>query len=184
MRRLGNAFIVALAVLVVLLDATVWRWLTWLGARLGHLAPIAWLERMIERLSPGWVIALFVLPFVPIIPLLKFGEFWLLAHGHYLTAILLIIGSKVVGAAFSTRIFAIARPKMLQVRWFAASLWLADRRCWRVAMRFSQGIPAWVATRRRGAPIDGTAARPAVPSAVAGRLRDGWRGAKTDRSPA
>lgn len=146
MKRLGNAFIVALAVVVVLLDATVWRWLTWVGAQLGRLAPFAWLERVIERLSPGWVIALFVLPFVPIIPALKLGEFWLLAHGHYVTAVLLILGSKVVGAAFSTRIFAIAKPKMLQVRWFAAAYgWLIGLLARGHAVL--EAIPAWVATR-------------------------------------
>ncbi len=146
MRRLATPFIVALAILVVLVEATVWRWLTWIGTQLGRLAPFAWLERVIEGLSPGWVIALFALPFVPIIPMLKLGEFWLLAHHHYVSAVLLIVGSKVVGAAFSTRIFAIARPKMLQVRWFASAygylIGLLAR-----GHQVLEGIPAWVATR-------------------------------------
>lgn len=146
MRRLATPFIVALAIVVVLLEATVWRWLTWLGSWLGRLAPFARLERVVHRLSPGWVIALFALPFVPIIPLLKLGEFWLLAHGHYVTAVLLIVGSKVVGAAFSTRIFAIAKPKMLQVGWFAATYSFLVGLLAR-GHQLLEGIPAWVATR-------------------------------------
>lgn len=146
MKRIGHAGIVALAVLVVLLDATMWRWLTWLGAQLGRLAFFAWLERVVERLSPGMVITLFVLPFVPLIPLLKLAEFWLLAHHHYVWAALLIVGGKVVGAAFSTRIFAVARPKMLQVRWFAAAYGFVTGLLAR-GHAVLEGIPAWVATR-------------------------------------
>ena len=101
---------------------------------------------MVERLSPGMVIALFVLPFVPLIPLLKLAEFWLLAHHHYVWAAVLIVGGKVVGAAFSTRIFAVARPKMLQVRWFASAhgyvIGLLAR-----GHAVLDGIPAWVNTR-------------------------------------
>ena len=146
MRRFATPFIVALALVVVLLDATVWRWLGWLGAQLGRLSFFAWLERIIAHLSPGMVIAVFVLPFVPIIPLLKLGELWLLAHHHYVAAVLVIIGSKVVGAAFSTRIFAIARPKMLQVAWFAAAyVWVTGLLARGHAAL--QAWPAWVATR-------------------------------------
>jgi len=145
-RRLADPFIVTLAVLLVVLDATLWRWLTWLGARLGRLGLFAWLERVVERLTPRMVILVFVLPFVPIIPLLKLGEFWLLAHHHYVAAVLLVIGGKVVGAAFSTRVFAIARPKMLQVRWFATAYGWVSGMLER-GHAVLESIPAWVATR-------------------------------------
>lgn len=119
-KRFFSPLLVALALVLLLLDSTVWRWLGALGRLLARLRFFAWLEDVIARLSPGWVVAVFVVPFVPLIPIIKLGEFWLLAHHHYITAVLVIIGSKVLGAAFATRIFAIAKPKMLQVRWFAA----------------------------------------------------------------
>ena len=75
-------FLVVVAVIVVVLEATLWRWLTALGQVLGRFAFFAQLERLVERLSPGAVVAVFALPFVPIIPLLKVGEIWLIRHHH------------------------------------------------------------------------------------------------------
>jgi len=117
-RRLAPLFTLA-AVLAVILDVTLWRWLTMLGRRLSHFAIFTRLERLVDRLSPNWVVTIFVAPFIPLIPILNLGEFWLIAHHHDVWAALMILGTKVLGAAFTTRVFAIARPKMLQLRWFA-----------------------------------------------------------------
>src|SRR3954451_5358301 len=113
-RRAANPLLIAVAIVVVVLEATVWRWLTALGRLLGLLAVFAMLERLVERLSPGAVVAVFALPFVPIIPLLKLGELWLIRHHHFFWAAMVVAGAKILGAAFSTRVYAIARPKMLQ----------------------------------------------------------------------
>jgi hypothetical protein len=139
-------FAIALAMLVVLLEMTVWAWLTALGRLLARLPLFAALEHVVERLSPGAVIAVFVLPFVPIIPLLKLGELWLLREGHFIWAAIVIIGTKVVGAAFSTRVFAIAKPKMMQVRWFAWT-YGGVTRLLEAGHRLLEAIPAWVAAR-------------------------------------
>lgn len=151
-RRLQRALtplFVAVAIVVVLLEATVWRWLTALGRVLARLAVFAALERLVERLSPGAVVAVFVLPFIPIIPLLKLGELWLIRHHHFVWAAIVIAGAKVVGAAFSTRVFAIARPKMLQIRWFArlygGTVWLAE-----LGHQTLERLPGWAATRAAG----------------------------------
>jgi hypothetical protein len=145
-RRIFAPVVIVLAVVWALLDVTIWRWLSALGRVLARVPLFAWLERLVERLSPGWVIAIFVIPFVPLVPILKLTELWLLANHHYVSAVALILGTKVVGAAFSTRVFAIARPKMLQVRWFAAFYggvtWLLD-----LGYRTLEEIPAWHATR-------------------------------------
>ena len=145
-RRIFTPPVIVLAVLWALLDATIWRWLSALGRVLARVPVFAALERLVERLSPGWVIAVFVIPFVPLVPLLKLTELWLLANRHYFSAVVLILGTKVVGAAFSTRVFVIAKPKMMQVRWFATFYggvtWLLD-----LGYRTLNGIPAWRATR-------------------------------------
>lgn len=138
--------IVAAAMIAVLLEATLWRWLTALGRLLARLPVFAALERLVERLSPAMVIAVFVIPFIPLIPLLKLGELWLLREGHFIWAAIVILGTKVLGAAFSTRVFAIAKPKMMQVRWFA---WTYGRVAWMLEFghRTLEAIPAWVAAR-------------------------------------
>ena len=145
-RRILSPFITVVAVVTVIFDVTIWRWLTAFGRWLSHFAVFTWLERLIDRLSPAWAVALFVVPFVPIIPLLKLGEFWLIANHHYVWAAVVIVGAKVVGAAFATRVFAIAKPKMLQVRWFAWAygwvVWLLD-----LGHRTLEAIPAWRAAR-------------------------------------
>jgi hypothetical protein len=146
LQRALTPLLVVLAVIFVVLETTVWRGLTALGRVLGRFAFFARLERLVERLSPGAVVAVFVLPFVPIIPLLKFVEIWLILHHHFVWAAVAIVGVKVAGAAFSTRIFAIARPKMLQVRWFArlyaGTTWLLDR-----GHRALEALPGWAMTR-------------------------------------
>ena len=131
---------------VLLLEATIWRWLNALGRLLARLPLFAALERLVARLSPNTLVLVFVLPFVPIIPLLKLGELWLIRQHHYLLAAVVIVGAKVVGAAFSTRVFAIAKPKLLQVRWFARLYgWVTG--LVEAGHRLLDGIPAWVALR-------------------------------------
>jgi hypothetical protein len=92
------------------------------------------------------VVVVFVVPFIPAIPLLKFSELWLLREGHFLWAAVLIIGAKVVGAAFSTRVFAIARPKMMQVPWFARG-YMVVMGLVELGHRMLEALPGWVAAR-------------------------------------
>lgn len=144
--RLFMPLIIPLAMLMVLLETTIWAWLTALGRQLARLPIFAALERMVDRLSPGAVIAVFVLPFIPLIPLLKIGELWLLREGHFIWAALVIMGTKVVGAAFSTRVFAIAKPKMMQVAWFAR-VYVGVMALLAAGHRLLEAIPIWVAAR-------------------------------------
>ncbi|MDN3568878.1 hypothetical protein QWZ14_31255 [Paeniroseomonas aquatica] len=170
LRRLARLPLVPLAILVVLLEATVWRWLTALGRVLSRLAVFAALERLVARLSPRMVVAAFVLPFLAFIPLLKFGELWLFLHGHLVLGVLLLVAAKVVGVAFSARLFEIARPKMLQVPRFA---WAYGHglRAWAWCHALLEGIPAWVAAR--GAVQRGLARGRAALAGAWHRLRAG-----------
>lgn len=145
-RRVLTPLALILAAVMVLLEVTLWAWLSALGRLLARLPLFAALERLVARLSPGAVIAIFVLPFIPIIPLLKLGELWLLREGHFIWAAIVILGTKLVGAAFSTRVFAIAKPKMMQVAWFAWAYGGAMR-VLELGHRTLEAIPAWVAAR-------------------------------------
>lgn len=144
--RLARLPLVLLAILVVLLEATVWRWLTALGHVLSRLAVFAALERLVARLSPRMVVLAFVLPFLAFIPLLKLGELWLFLHGHVVLGVVLLVATKVIGVAFSARLFEIARPKMLQVPSFAWAYGHALR-LWAWGHALLEDIPAWVAAR-------------------------------------
>lgn len=145
-RRWLRPLALLLALPLVLLEVTLWAWLTALGAHLARLPLFAWLERLVARLSPGAVVVVFVLPFVPLVTLLKFFELWLLREGHFIWAAVVILGAKVVGAAFSTRVFAIARPKMMQVRWFAWS-YGAVLRLVELGHAAFEALPGWLAAR-------------------------------------
>jgi hypothetical protein len=146
LRRLAAPFLFGVALFGVLLEATVWRWLGALGRRLAQMRLFAALERLVERLSPNAVVAIFVLPWVPIVPLLKLGEIWLIRHRHFVWAMVVIVGVKVVGAAFSTRLFAIARPKLMQVRWFARMHgWVVGQLA--LGHALLEAWPAWVRLR-------------------------------------
>jgi hypothetical protein len=144
--RVLSPLVLVLAVLVVLMEATIWRWLTAIGYLLARLPIFAVLERLIERLSPTAVVIIFVVPFIPFVPLLKLSELWLLEHHHFIWAAVLIVSAKVLGAAFSTRVFAIARPKMLQVRWFAR-IYGAVMRLVELGHAALARIPGWVRAR-------------------------------------
>ncbi|MBL6456075.1 hypothetical protein JMJ55_12130 [Belnapia sp. T6] len=146
LRRLVHSPVTVLAVAFVLLERVVWRPLTALGHLLSRLPVFALLEGAVARLSPRAVVAVFVLPFLFFIPLLKFGELWLFLHGHVVLGVLLLVGAKVVGVAFSARLFAIARPKMLQVRSFAWAYGHAVRLL-ELGHAWLERIPAWVAAR-------------------------------------
>ncbi len=146
LHRIAHIPIILLALVAVLLETTVWRWLTALGRVLSRLPVFAVLERLVARLSPRMVVVVFVLPFLAIIPLLKLGELWLFLHGHFVLGVVLLLAAKVVGVAFSARLFAIARPKMLQVPSFAWAYGHAVRLL-AYGHAVLEGIPAWVATR-------------------------------------
>jgi hypothetical protein len=145
-RRWLRPLALVVALPLALLEVTLWAWLTALGAQLARLPVFAWLERLVARLSPTAVVAIFVVPFIPAIPLLKIGELWLLREGHFIWAAVVVVGAKVVGAAFSTRVFAIAKPKMMQVAWFARGYGVVMQLV-ELGHRALESLPGWVAAR-------------------------------------
>jgi hypothetical protein len=81
-------------------------------------------------LSPAATLMVFTIPFVVLFPL-KFLEFWLLAHRHWVGAILTLIAAKLLGLGITAFVFAAARPKLMQMPWFARFydwvMWLLAR---------------------------------------------------------
>jgi hypothetical protein len=133
LRRVLHPLLILLA-LLFLLEA-------WLWTRLEPI--VAWavaaipLERLkarigtaIEHLSPPATLIVFAIPLIILFPL-KFLEFWLLAHRHWVGAVLTLVAAKLVGLGITAFIFEAARTKLLQMSWFRAFyqsvLWLLER---------------------------------------------------------
>jgi hypothetical protein len=108
---------VLLAALVILFEDYVWVRIT---------ALVAWFARwrLVQRLE-GWVLrrgrhttlALFAVPIACLIPV-KLTAVYLIATGHIVTGILVIVVAKVTGTAVAARLFVIARPKLMTFETF------------------------------------------------------------------
>jgi hypothetical protein len=133
MHRLLRPLLVLLA-LLFLLEAWLWTHLEPIVAWVVAVIPLrrlkAWIAAAIERLSPTATLIVFAVPFIVLFPL-KVLEFWLLAHRHWLGAVLVLLAAKLLGLGVTAFIFEAARPKLLQIPWFAGFydwvLWLLAR---------------------------------------------------------
>lgn len=169
-RRLLTPPLTILAALLFLFEEFLWDQLAELGRRLGRLRLIARLEQWIAGLKPYPTMLLFLVPMVTLFPVKVFA-LYLIGTGHLLTGAAVIVTAKVGGTAIAARLFTIARPKLLSIRWFAR---LHD---WVIATRDRlyarlRAIPAWAATiervRHAKAWIKTQAARLRVPAGTRG----------------
>src|SRR5215470_6537286 len=120
MKRFARPFWVVLA-LLFLLEAWLWDRLHPIVARIVGIIPWGRVKpafiRLIDRLSPQATLAVFVIPFVVLLPL-KFLEFWFLAHRQWLPAIMVLVLAKLVGLGVTAFIFEVTKNKLLQMAWF------------------------------------------------------------------
>ena len=75
------------------------------------------LDRRIAKLSPYAALATFVTPAIALVPV-KIGAFELMAHGHHLGGVAAIIAAKIIGTAVVGHLFALTKPKLMQIGWF------------------------------------------------------------------
>lgn len=146
LRRALRAPLLLLAFLWVVLEETIWRWATWLGARIARLPVFAGLERAVARLDPHVVLLLFAIPLLGLIPL-KLAAVWLIGGGHFLGGILLLVGAKFLGTAVSAHLYVVAEPKLMQIPAFARLRNVVVALLAR-AHAFLDASPAWQAARR------------------------------------
>jgi hypothetical protein len=120
MRRLLHPFLILLA-LVFLFEAWLWRHLApivgWVVARIPWAAFKASIAAAIERLPPYPTFLVFLIPVLLLLPLKVVG-FWMLAHGFWLGAVVVLSLAKVVSLGVTAFIFDLTRPKLLQLGWF------------------------------------------------------------------
>lgn len=145
--RLKRLLSAPLAVLLLGYDA--------LDALLGPLVrpAIAWassltifrrLGEAISRLPPYGALALLAAPFAAIEPL-KFVALWWFAQGHLVTGLIALAGAHLMSLLVCERIFHAAKPRLLEIGWFArgyarvtrlresALAWLRATAVWRLA---------------------------------------------------
>ena len=133
MRRLFRPFLILLAI-VFLIEAWLWDRMSAAVAWAVAGLPLDRLKRRIaiwiEGLPPAATLAVFVVPFILLLPL-KFLEVWFLAHRNWVGAVATLVVAKLLGLGVTAFIFDLTRPKLLQLAWFRRfygwMLWVLER---------------------------------------------------------
>ena len=139
-RWLKQALSVPLA-LLILFEEWGWEPLAALMARIARWRALAWTERRIRALPPYAALVAFALPWLALLPV-KLGALALIGAGRPVLGAALIVAAKLVGTAVLARLFALTRPALLRLGWFAAAYarwsgWKATLLAW------VRASPAW-----------------------------------------
>jgi hypothetical protein len=118
LRRVLTPPLVVLAALWMLLEEFLWVWVGALIARVAHLPAVARVEARIARLPPYAAMTLFAVPTALLVPV-KLGALYLIAAGHAVLGIAILVIAKLALTAVITRLFALCRGQLLTVAWFA-----------------------------------------------------------------
>jgi len=121
MRRILLRPLLILLAFVFLFEAWLWDRLApivgWVVARIPWAAFKARVAAAIERLPPYPSFLVFVIPVICLLPLKLLG-LWMLAHGFWLGALVVLGLAKVVSLGVMAFLFDLTRPKLLQLPWF------------------------------------------------------------------
>src|SRR5579872_2950651 len=118
LRRVLTPPLLIVAALWMLFEEVLWVRLAALVARLERQPAVARFEARLERLPPYAAMMLFVVPAALLIPIKLLGVY-LIATRHALLGIALIVAAKLGITAMVARLFAICRPQLMSVGWFA-----------------------------------------------------------------
>ena len=126
-------FRVVFAVLI-LFEEWGWEPLRRVFALFARLPVIRQLEVLLKRLPPRWAFVVLVLPSLLILPI-KLAAVWLVAKGHALLGVGVIIGAKLFGTALLAWLFQLIQPALMQLPWFARfyarwTRWKEDLLAW------------------------------------------------------
>ncbi len=127
-QRLLRRVLLAPVVLLLLFEEWGWAPLAALAARLARLPLWARLERWIGALSAWAALALFLAPMLALFPV-KLAALFLLAHGKFKTALMLLVAAKLLGTAVLARLFQLTQPALMQLAWFA--YWYPRWKAWK-----------------------------------------------------
>lgn len=109
--------LVTLGVVGLLIEEVLWTALRRLTARLGRLPLISRIEAHIRALPPYGAMALFLLPLAAVLPLEMIAT-WLIARGHLLSGMTVLLAVKIAGMAVWAWLYALCHPALSGLRWF------------------------------------------------------------------
>ena len=120
LRRLLNVLFSALMVPIILFEEWGWEPLQAARARLMRWPPRAALERRVARLPSYAALAVLLLPALTLLPIKLLG-LWLLTRGWVLWSVVLVLVSKLLGTAVLAHLFALTKPALMRLTWFASA---------------------------------------------------------------
>ena len=140
-RRALRALLAIPVALWMVLEEWVWDSLTAAMAWLARLRAVRWVEARIARLPPYAAMAMFLLPWLVLVPAKIIG-LWFIGTGHVAAGLGVFVLAKVVGTALLARLFALTRPALLTIGWFRRLyLWFTG---WRDRLyAFVRSLRAW-----------------------------------------
>ena len=120
--------------LLILFEEWGWEPLRRVFALLAKLPVIRQVEAGLRRLPPRWAFIVLLLPSLLILPI-KLAAVWLVAEGHALLGVGVIIAAKLFGTALLAWLFQLIQPALMQLPWFARvyvrwTAWKAELLAW------------------------------------------------------
>ncbi len=120
--------------LLILFEEWGWEPLRRVFALLARLPVIRQVEALLKRLPPRWAFVVLLLPSLLILPV-KLAAVWLVAKGHAILGVLIIIAAKLFGTALLAWLFQLIQPALMQLPWFARfyarwTAWKAELLAW------------------------------------------------------
>lgn len=117
-RRILGGLLALFAALWILAEDWLWDLMQAAMVWLGRLPPVRWLEKRIAALPPYLALTAFIIPGAILLPF-KIAALWLIAHRHAVLGLQVFIVAKVVGTALLAWIFALTKPSLMTIGWFA-----------------------------------------------------------------
>ena len=131
--------------LVILFEEWGWEPLQALMARFGRWPVFRQVEALIVRLPPGPALVLLLVPSLLLLPV-KLSALWMIHQGWRLGGLAIIVVAKLGGTALMARLFALTRPALMRLPWFARGYerWTVWKEAVLARVRAS---PVWRAAR-------------------------------------
>ena len=136
-------------VLFWLIEEAVWDAINWCEEQIAFLRIIQIVERWLSARTPWQAAGLMLVPALALFPV-KFLGLWLIATGHALSGVGVIVAAKLIGTAIVARLYRLCQTQLLSLTWFAAghrlvlriSAWARTTEAWKTASRWKAAVRA------------------------------------------
>jgi len=133
--------LIFLAALILLFEEWIWNAMLRVTARLVAHPWVQRVERRLATLEPIEALCAFILPMLVLLPF-KLAALYVLARGHLLAGIGVLVLAKVVSTALGARIYYVVRSQLHTIGWYAR--WEAAFLAWKRRMIAAlHAMPAW-----------------------------------------